>query len=175
MNYKRLPILCVLGAALGLFETTFSTFLDFPWGYFRPIVPALTAFIAAGRSKDAYYVALFAGLTKDVFALDGSVFYLADYISIVFIISLAAERILTNYSLYASVIMTVAARALELLWILISEALNTALAGRVFLLTFTGKTLLVFAWDAGFTVAFFVFVNFVLKRLVLARLAVGRR
>jgi hypothetical protein len=171
MKIRKLLFLIFVGLLLGLFEATALSFLNPPLFWLQPIIPVLVILVAANRRRDAYLVAAAAGICSDVIALEAGRFSLAQNLATVFIASIIAERILTNYSLYSAAALVVQARIFNWLWLFVVQELYRL---------FSPQTRLIIDWpkmwpaifsDAGIMGLFFMINAFLIKRFVIFRLA----
>ncbi len=140
-------------------------FVDAPFA-FRPILPLAVILLVSSSRGKAFAAALAGAAFLDAYGWSPADMYMLRYIIILFVLDLAAERLLTNRSVYAASAMALAARILDLI--------TAAFVGTVgYFIGFSTEPwhipshiLWTCLWDMGITAAAFLIIASLTKRFV---------
>jgi len=167
MKALRFLILILLGLSLGFFETNVSPFFPTPWNGFLPVLGALTLLVSIGKGREALILACAAGLILDLFLADPAFFALARFPIITALMVALSRTVLTNRSVYASVLLVIAARLADRLWIAGGTLASSLLfQGTIPYRPFV-ETIRIAAWDVALVTVGFLGVVFFTKRFVM--------
>jgi len=119
MTARTILLMSVIGLLLGLYEATAFTFSNGIFSLILPVIPALILLVVREHAEEALVVGAIAGSIIDVFAPEMSNFATARLMLIVLVFTFVARTVLTNHSLYAAIAMTIAARLVDRLWVLL--------------------------------------------------------
>lgn len=153
------------GLAAGLWEAGILPFVDAPFS-FRPILP-LAVILLVSSSRGKAFAAAFAGAAfLDAYGWSPAEMHMLRYMGILLVLDLAAERLLTNRSVYAASAMAFSARILDLI-----TAFMTGTAG--YFIGFSPEPWHVpsgffwtVIWDMGVTALAFLVIAGLTKRFV---------
>lgn len=123
MRILKYLAVILLGLMLGLYESTFLTFLSGWPSFVKPILPSLVFFMLLERRGYAIAFAACAGIVLDLFAVELATFAPWRLVTIAALLWLASERLLTNRSVYSTVAMVLAARLADWFWLVSVERL----------------------------------------------------
>lgn len=122
MNIRRWVLLVIAAILVGLFELSFVSFLPEPWRGFRPILDVVVLCVILGRPRVAMVFGAVAGATLDLFPVEGTFAASIRLLLIAAALSLLAETVLTNRSVYATGVLIITARTIEYLWLLVAAS-----------------------------------------------------
>jgi len=170
MNIKRIIFFAIMGLLFGLYESTAMTFLTPPFFYFHPLILIIVFLIITDRVRESYIFALAAGITRDFYSLEGSLFIFMELPLLVFALKFIAERVLTNQSLYSSLVLDSFARLFNWFWVAAIESLRSLFGSAPgFLLSDLFAVWPIFLFDVALLCLIFFFGNFVFKRFLAMR------
>lgn len=160
----------IFGLVLGLYEATAFTFSNGLFAVVLPIIPILVVLIMREHTEEALVISAVAGIVLDIFATEAPTFATARFLLITLAAAFVARSVLTNNSLYAAVAMTVAARCIDRLWILLMSWMHGWMPLRE-LARVTWPSF----WRTGLAdicivVAAFFVLTFLIKRFVMGKL-----
>lgn len=113
MDIRGNVIVVLLALAVGIFQSTFSTFLPSPWSSFQPAILILVAFTLRDRLPRAILFAAVAGFVADALSAgDGSASVIR-FVCLAVVLSAIAKTTLTNQSLFATLALVVSARIMD--------------------------------------------------------------
>jgi len=101
----------------GLYEAAFVGTAPFPVSAIKPVFPACIIFILLNRHKAAYVTMAIGGTIVSLLSPVDTGFLLARWLIVLVCVDAIAERVMTNRSLYAALILVAFARILDSLLI----------------------------------------------------------
>lgn len=107
MRIHEMIWITLLAMVVGLLQSTFSSFLPFPWSTFQPAILCIVYFTLRGGMRKAILFSLVCGFFIDSFSSmrhDGVILQL---FFVALPLSAIATSLLTNRSLYASIALDV--------------------------------------------------------------------
>lgn len=134
MRLRQVLFGIILGISLGIYDVIFSTFVPEPFSFLNLSLPIIAFCLAIERRTVALAVALSAGLVFDLFTIGGSGFAVARIAAAAAAAWLLQTRVLTNRSLYATVLLAFVIRAVDTVWMW-GISLIFTIFGRPLLLT----------------------------------------
>lgn len=117
MNLRRGAFGLMLGIGLGLFDAIFATFLPPPFSALRLTLPVIAFCIAIERPAWGFLIAGAGGLVFDLFAVGGSGFAIARTAAAAGAAWLLQNHVLTNRSLYATILLALVVRIADTIWL----------------------------------------------------------
>ncbi|MEO5927295.1 MAG: hypothetical protein ABIO72_01200 [Patescibacteria group bacterium] len=160
-------IIVVLAAIVSaLLEACFLPFLPAPWRDIRPILELAVLFVVLSSPRGALVFAGIAGILVDLFRVDAGTFAFGRYITVVVVMILLSQTVLTNRSVYATGALVIAARLVDRLWLSLVHFFGTSLFRldiRVEPLLSFGTTIL---WDIGLMTAAFILLALFTRRFL---------
>jgi hypothetical protein len=169
MRILKYAAVILLGLLLGLYESTFQTFLVGWPSFLKPILPSLVFFMLLERRGYAIAFGVSAGIVLDLFAVEFPTFAPWRLVTIAALLWLASERLLTNRSVYSTVAMVLAARSVEWIWLGSVEALFSLIGRRAYLAPDFGSLAKIAAADLFLTVSLFFLGLFIMRRYLRPR------
>lgn len=124
MTIRRAIFGVLMGIGLGLFDAIFATFLPSPFSAIRLALPVIAFCIAIERPAVGLLIAGFAGLVFDLFAVGGSGFAVARTAAAAGAAVLLQKNVLTNRSLYATILLALVVRIADTAWLAASAGLT---------------------------------------------------
>lgn len=161
----RWVLAIAVGLLAGVWEAGMLPFADAPFSI-RPILPIAVILLVSSSRGKAYAAALAGAAFLDAYGWSPAEMYMLRYVVILFILDLAAERLLTNRSVYAASAMALSARILDIV--------SASLVGTVgYFIGFSSEpwhlpsnVLWTCLWDMGITAASFLIIAGLTKRFV---------
>jgi hypothetical protein len=161
MNLRQVLFGIFLGIFLGIYDVTFSTFAPEPFSFLHLSLPVIAFCIAIERRRLAFIVAIVTGIVFDLFAIGGSGFAVARIVVAAGAAWQLQVQVLTNRSLYATILLALVVRMVDAFWIWALSLLYTVFQ-QPLLLSVTWDTL----WKrAGMDIAIVV-VLFTIQVLI---------
>ncbi|MCC7522300.1 hypothetical protein IT407_00645 [Candidatus Uhrbacteria bacterium] len=161
----RWVLAIAVGLLAGVWEAGMLPFVDGPFS-FRPILPIAVILLVSSSRGKAYAAALSGAAFLDAYGWSSADMHMLRYMLILFILDLAAERLLTNRSVYAASAMAFSARILDII-----SSFITGTAG--YFIGFSSEPwhlpsniLWTMLWDMGITAATFLVIAGLTKRFV---------
>lgn len=169
MNIRRWLLLIVSALLVGLFELSFVSFLPEPWRGFRPILDVVVLCVILGRPRVAMVFGAVAGATLDLFPVDGTFAASIRLLLIAAALSLMAETVLTNRSVYATGVLIITARALEYVWLLVASSASRLISTSAPAIPSIGAVVPTLVWDVlVMSIVFIAIAQFTRRFLISA-------
>ncbi|MBU2566964.1 hypothetical protein KKG46_05425 [Patescibacteria group bacterium] len=132
--------------AAGLIESSLAGSAPYPLSHVRPLLPGVVLLILLNRPQAGFVAAGIAGSISDLLKTDSSAFAIARWLMVAFMVDYVSEKVMTNRSLQAAWILTVIARLLDYILLLISYWISPIILQR---------TLYIETWKDFIVIAFF--------------------
>lgn len=160
----------VIGGAIvaGIFELSFASFFQEPFRSIHPILDLVVLAVVLARPRHAMIFAVVAGLVLDLFPVDGSTASALRFLVITTIVMGISQTVLTNRSVYATGLLVIAARGMDILWLRVAGFISGQLFSRSLpSVSFVslGWTLL---WDIAIVSTMFVIVAVFTRRFMIS-------
>jgi cell shape-determining protein MreD len=124
MNLRQFLTGLFLGIGLGIYDTVFATFVPTPFSFLRLTLPIIAFCIAIERVRIAIVIAATAGLIIDLFSIGPSGVAFARLVVAAGAAWLLQSRVLTNRSLYTTILLACVVQVVDTAWMYAASGLQ---------------------------------------------------
>ncbi|MBU1349080.1 hypothetical protein KJ781_03355 [Patescibacteria group bacterium] len=166
MSWKVWLLVSIGAVLVGLCEATFLTILPSPWREIHPVLSVAVIFVVLGRSRAGMAWAAIAGLMIDLYAVGPSSFSFARLLLTVALVSMLSLSILTNRSIYATVVLMLFGRGADWAIRRVTSAVSDALFHAYMPVESFRGLATSMAWDVALVAVTFVVIASFTKRFL---------